>query len=202
MICTLCDAPHEVAEPTEPETRARVTPRQLKILTEDIKDPLKRAHVARVVYAAGELTWFELYHVANRTEHETDTWPSALLERLSAYTYDGLVKYAVKQQRAIARFQAHVSRCIEHHERRPSCAEGDHDVWNFFSDFADLPGRRRSSGGSIARSCARSSFERLPPLIAVPGLVVGPASLVFVAAVEGAWHQFRLVARPGARSSP
>jgi beta-lactamase regulating signal transducer with metallopeptidase domain len=49
---------------------------------------------------------------------------------------------------------------------------------------------------------ASGSFERLPPLIAVLGLVVGPASLVFVAAVEGALHQFRLVARPGARSSP
>ena len=37
-------------------------------------------------------------------------------------------------------------------------------------------------------------FASLPPLVAVPGLLVGPASLLFAAAVNGGLHQARLVA--------
>ena len=37
-------------------------------------------------------------------------------------------------------------------------------------------------------------FATLPPLLAVPGLLVGPASLLFAAAVNGGLHQARLVA--------
>ena len=37
-------------------------------------------------------------------------------------------------------------------------------------------------------------FASLPPLVAVPGLLVGPASLLFAAALNGAGHQLRLVA--------
>jgi Zn-dependent protease with chaperone function len=37
-------------------------------------------------------------------------------------------------------------------------------------------------------------FATLPPLVAVPGLLVGPASLLFAAAVNGGVHQARLVA--------
>jgi Zn-dependent protease with chaperone function len=37
-------------------------------------------------------------------------------------------------------------------------------------------------------------FASLPPLLAVPGLLVGPASLLFAAAVNGGMHQIRLVA--------
>ena len=37
-------------------------------------------------------------------------------------------------------------------------------------------------------------FASLPPLVAVPGLLVGPASLLFAAAVNGGVHQARLVA--------
>lgn len=37
------------------------------------------------------------------------------------------------------------------------------------------------------------TFESLPPLLAVPGLLVGPASLLSAAAVEGGLHQARLV---------
>ena len=40
----------------------------------------------------------------------------------------------------------------------------------------------------------------LPPLVAVPGLLVGPASLLFAAAVNGGLHQARLVAGLVARS--
>lgn len=38
------------------------------------------------------------------------------------------------------------------------------------------------------------TFASLPPLVAIPGLLVGPASLLFAAAVNGAAHQVRLVA--------
>ena len=38
------------------------------------------------------------------------------------------------------------------------------------------------------------AFASLPPLLAVPGLLVGPASLLFAAAVNGGAHQVRLVA--------
>jgi Zn-dependent protease with chaperone function len=34
-------------------------------------------------------------------------------------------------------------------------------------------------------------FETLPPLYAVPGLLVGPASLLFAAAIDGGLHQLR-----------
>jgi len=40
---------------------------------------------------------------------------------------------------------------------------------------------------------ASVAFEALPPLLAVPGLLVGPASLLFAAAVGGGLHQLRLV---------
>ena len=39
-----------------------------------------------------------------------------------------------------------------------------------------------------------SLFASLPPLVAIPGLLVGPASLLFAAAVNGGAHQVRLVA--------
>jgi beta-lactamase regulating signal transducer with metallopeptidase domain len=38
------------------------------------------------------------------------------------------------------------------------------------------------------------AFASLPPLVAVPGLLVGPASLLFAAAVNGGAHQVRVVA--------
>lgn len=38
---------------------------------------------------------------------------------------------------------------------------------------------------------ASVAFEALPPLLAVPGLLVGPASLLFAAAVDGGLHQLR-----------
>lgn len=36
--------------------------------------------------------------------------------------------------------------------------------------------------------------DELPPLLAIPGLLVGPASLLFAAAVNGGLHQLKLVA--------
>jgi Zn-dependent protease with chaperone function len=45
-----------------------------------------------------------------------------------------------------------------------------------------------------------SLFASLPPLLAVPGLLVGPASLLFAAAVNGGLHQVRLVAGLVART--
>jgi len=48
---------------------------------------------------------------------------------------------------------------------------------------------------------ASVAFEALPPLFAVPGLLVGPASLLFAAAVDGGLHQLRpLTHRTFARS--
>jgi hypothetical protein len=44
------------------------------------------------------------------------------------------------------------------------------------------------------------AFASLPPLLAIPGLLVGPASLLFAAAVNGGAHQVRLVAGLVARS--
>lgn len=38
---------------------------------------------------------------------------------------------------------------------------------------------------------ASVAFETLPPLYAVPGLLVGPASLLFAAAIDGGLHQLR-----------
>ncbi len=38
---------------------------------------------------------------------------------------------------------------------------------------------------------ASVGFETLPPLLAVPGLLVGPASLLFAAAIDGGLHQLR-----------
>jgi hypothetical protein len=43
-------------------------------------------------------------------------------------------------------------------------------------------------------------FATLPPLLAIPGLLVGPASLLFAAAVNGGAHQVRLVAGLVART--
>jgi Zn-dependent protease with chaperone function len=55
-----------------------------------------------------------------------------------------------------------------------------------------------SSGALIAAAVlvavkggASVGFETLPPLYAVPGLLVGPASLLFAAAVDGGLHQLR-----------
>jgi hypothetical protein len=45
-----------------------------------------------------------------------------------------------------------------------------------------------------------SLFASLPPLLAIPGLLVGPASLLFAAAVNGGLHQVRLVAGLVART--
>jgi hypothetical protein len=55
------------------------------------------------------------------------------------------------------------------------------------------------SGGALAAAAvlvavqggASVAFEALPPLLAVPGLLVGPASLLFAAAVDGGLHQLR-----------
>jgi Zn-dependent protease with chaperone function len=55
------------------------------------------------------------------------------------------------------------------------------------------------SGGALVAAAvlvavqggASMAFEALPPLYAVPGLLVGPASLLFVAAVDGGLHQLR-----------
>ncbi len=38
---------------------------------------------------------------------------------------------------------------------------------------------------------ASLAFEALPPLVAVPGLLIGPASLLFAAAIDGGLHQLR-----------
>jgi Zn-dependent protease with chaperone function len=47
---------------------------------------------------------------------------------------------------------------------------------------------------------ASVAFEALPRLYAVPGLLVGPASLLFAAAIDGGLHQLRpLIQRPFAR---
>jgi hypothetical protein len=55
-----------------------------------------------------------------------------------------------------------------------------------------------SGGALIAASVlvavqggASVAFEALPPLFAVPGLLVGPASLLFAAAIDGGLHQLR-----------
>jgi hypothetical protein len=45
-----------------------------------------------------------------------------------------------------------------------------------------------------------NGFASLPPLVAIPGLLVGPASLLFAAAVNGGMHQVKLVAGLVARS--
>lgn len=55
------------------------------------------------------------------------------------------------------------------------------------------------SGGALVAAAvlvavkggASVAFEALPPLYAVPGLLVGPASLLFAAAVAGGLHQLR-----------
>lgn len=55
------------------------------------------------------------------------------------------------------------------------------------------------SGGALVAAAvlvavkggASVGFETLPPLYAVPGLLVGPASLLFAAAVDGGLHQLR-----------
>src|SRR5712691_11768004 len=59
------------------------------------------------------------------------------------------------------------------------------------------------SGGALVAAAvlvavqggASGVFEALPPLLSVPALLVGPASLLFAAAVDGGLHQFRLVTR-------
>jgi Zn-dependent protease with chaperone function len=60
------------------------------------------------------------------------------------------------------------------------------------------------SGGALVAAAvlvavqggASMAFEALPPLYAVPGLLVGPASLLFVAAVDGGLHQLRPLTEP------
>jgi Zn-dependent protease with chaperone function len=55
------------------------------------------------------------------------------------------------------------------------------------------------SGGALVAAAvlvavkggASVAFETLPPLYAVPGLLVGPASLLFAAAIDGGLHQLR-----------
>ena len=55
------------------------------------------------------------------------------------------------------------------------------------------------SGGALVAAAvlvafkggASVAFETLPPLYAVPGLLVGPASLLFAAAIDGGIHQLR-----------
>jgi beta-lactamase regulating signal transducer with metallopeptidase domain len=55
------------------------------------------------------------------------------------------------------------------------------------------------SGGALVAAAvlvavkggASVAFETLPPLYAVPGLLVGPASLLFAAAIDGGLHQIR-----------
>jgi hypothetical protein len=55
------------------------------------------------------------------------------------------------------------------------------------------------SGGALVAAAvlvavkggASVGFEALPPLYAVPGLLVGPASLLFAAAIDGGLHQLR-----------
>ncbi len=44
------------------------------------------------------------------------------------------------------------------------------------------------------------AYESLPPLLAIPALLVGPASLLFAAALSGGARQLRVVAGPVARS--
>jgi len=59
------------------------------------------------------------------------------------------------------------------------------------------------SGGALVAAAvlvavkggASVAFEALPPLYAVPGLLVGPASLLFAAAVDGGIHQIRPLTR-------
>lgn len=58
-----------------------------------------------------------------------------------------------------------------------------------------------SSGALVAatvlaaiRAGSSVAFADLPPLLAVPGLLVGPVSLLFVAALNGGVHQVRAVA--------
>jgi hypothetical protein len=67
------------------------------------------------------------------------------------------------------------------------------------------------SGGALAAAAvlvaiqggASVAFEALPPLYAVPGLLVGPASLLFAAAIDGGLHQLRpLTQRVASRSRP
>jgi Zn-dependent protease with chaperone function len=55
------------------------------------------------------------------------------------------------------------------------------------------------SGGALVAAAvlvavkggASVAFETLPPLYAVPGLLIGPASLLFAAAIDGGLHQLR-----------
>jgi BlaR1 peptidase M56 len=64
------------------------------------------------------------------------------------------------------------------------------------------------SGGALAGAVVLATigagtsgtFAQLPPLVAVPGLLVGPLSLLFAAAVNGGAHQLRLVAGSVART--
>jgi len=73
----------------------------------------------------------------------------------------------------------------------------------------------RLSGGAVAlslgalvgaavlvaiRAGTSVAFENLPQILAVPALLVGPASLLFAAAVNGGAHQVRLVAGLVARN--
>ena len=65
-------------------------------------------------------------------------------------------------------------------------------------------GPARADNVSIGVSTPSGSFGlnigSPPPLVAVPSLLVGPASLLFAAAVNGVTHQARLLAGIVARS--
>ena len=53
---------------------------------------------------------------------------------------------------------------------------------------------------AAVRVGSSGAFEMLPPLVAVPSLLVGPASLLFAAAVTGGAHQARVLTGIVARS--
>jgi Zn-dependent protease with chaperone function len=48
---------------------------------------------------------------------------------------------------------------------------------------------------ALVQGSAPAALDEMPPLLAVPGLLLGPASLLFAAAVSGGAHQLRLVTR-------
>jgi hypothetical protein len=140
VTCTLCDEPHEMA--AADESRARVTRRELEILTHFIDDPLRRAHVARVVRAAGPRPWSELCQIASRAEASKDEWwPVPTIRDLAKLSYKQLVARAAAEARAIARLDAHADHCVKHRRRMSPGHEnesGDHGIWAFFIHMESL----------------------------------------------------------------
>ena len=53
---------------------------------------------------------------------------------------------------------------------------------------------------AAVRAGTSGSFETLPPVVAVPSLLLGPTSLLFLAALDGGAHQARLLAGLVART--